>query len=93
MFNNNVVKGFNVDTHTLKPDCIACTEAKQTVEPFDQHTDKQTLPGELTHMDLWGKYDVASINGNHYFLLMVDDASRYDTVEFLKDKKTAAQMV
>jgi hypothetical protein len=93
MLDNNMVNGFNVDTHTPKPDCIACTEAKQTVEPFGKHTDKETELGDLTHIDLWGKYGIMSINGNQYFLLMVDDASRYNTTEFIKDKKAAAQKV
>ncbi len=49
--------------------------------------------GELTHMDLWGKYDVSSINGHQYYLLLVDDATRYVTVYFLKGKHEAAQHV
>jgi Integrase core domain len=48
--------------------------------------DQQTVPGELTHIDLWGKYDVASINGNHYFILLVDDSEWYITINFLKKK-------
>ena len=93
MLDKNLVNGFNVNTCTSKPDCIACTEAKQSVEPFDQHSQRESDPGDLTHMDLWGKYDTASIHGNHYYLLMVDDSSRYITMEFLKKKSEAAQKV
>ena len=93
MLDKNIVNGFNVNTQTTKPDCIACTEAKQFVEPFDQHVEKETEPGDLTHNDLWEKYDVASIHGNHYYLLMVDDSSRYVSTEFLKEKKEATQKV
>jgi hypothetical protein len=50
-------------------------------------------PGDLTHMDVWGKYDVASINGSQYYLLIVDDASWFVMVEFLKPKDQAAQKV
>jgi hypothetical protein len=36
-------------------------------------------------MDLLGKYDIASIHGNQYYLLMmIDDITRNITVEFLK---------
>jgi hypothetical protein len=87
----NMVDGFNVDTRTIKPDCVACTEAKQHVEPFPKSTDRSTEAGELTHIDLWGKYAVKSINGNQYYLLFVDDSKRYITVEFLKEKSEAAQ--
>ena len=93
LLDHNLVEGFNVDINTPKPDCIACTEAKQSVEPFDQHSEKGTENGDLTHIDLWGKYDTASIHGNHYYLLMVDDSSRYITTEFLKKKSEAADKV
>jgi hypothetical protein len=49
--------------------------------------------GQLTHLDLWGKYDIASIHGNWYYLLLVDDTTRYVTVEFLKSKSKAAQKI
>jgi hypothetical protein len=42
-------------------------------------------------MDLWGKYDVALIHGNQYYLLMIDDASRYVSLEFLKAKSDASR--
>jgi Reverse transcriptase (RNA-dependent DNA polymerase)/gag-polypeptide of LTR copia-type/Integrase core domain/GAG-pre-integrase domain len=93
ILDKNLVEGFNVNTRTPKPDCVACTEAKQSVEPFDQHTEKETEPGDLTHIDLWGKYDTVSINGNQYYLLMVDDSSRFNTTDFLKEKKKAAEKV
>ena len=34
----NMVDGFMVDTRTPKPDCITCTEAKQSEEPFNKTT-------------------------------------------------------
>jgi len=93
MLDNNLVEGFTVDTRTPKPDCVACTEAKQAVEPFNGNSKRETEPGDLTHMDLWGKYDTASIHGNHYYLLMIDDSARYITTEFLRKKSDAAQKV
>lgn len=93
MLDKTLVHGFNVDTSTPKPDCIACNKAKQSVEPFDQSSERKTDPGYLTHMDLWGKYDTTSINGNHYYLLMVDDSTQYVTTEFLKKKSDAVLKV
>ena len=49
--------------------------------------------GDLTHIDLRGKYAIRSINGNQYYILMVDDAQRYITVEFLKEKNQVSQAV
>jgi IS30 family transposase len=54
---------------------------------------RNTEPGELTHIDLWGKYAVRSINNNQYYLLFVDNAKRYATVDFVKEKLDASQGV
>ena len=85
-----MVDGLNVNLLSPKPDCIACIEAKLHEAPYGPTTEKFSKPGELTHIDLWGKYDIMSIHGNSYYLLMVDDASRYITVEFLKAKSVKA---
>lgn len=78
---------------TQKPDCITCTEAKQTVEPFRKVSSRKTQPGKLTHMDLWGKYRVVSINGNQYYIVFVDNAGQYTTANFMKSKTKATQKV
>jgi transposase InsO family protein len=93
LLDNKMVDGFDVDTSTDKPDCVACTEAKLIRSPYGPATDRFTKPGELMHVDLWGKYDKISIHGNKYYLLLVDDASRFVTVEFLKSKHQAAQKI
>jgi hypothetical protein len=89
----NLVEGFKVDTQTPQPDCVACTEAKHAEEPYKKKVNRDTMPGELTHIDLWGKYDVTSINGHQYFILFVDDTTRYMTTHFLKGKDEAVQVV
>lgn len=93
MLDKNLVEGFSIDTHMPKPDCIACTEAKQSVEPFGLHSDHKTEPGDLAHIDLWGKYDTASINGNHHYIILVDDSEQYITTEFMKKKSDTVQKV
>jgi hypothetical protein len=90
---DNLVNGFTVDTKSETPDCIACTEAKQSVKPYAAKTAQQRHKGEVTHMDLWGKYDISSINGHQYYLLLVDDTTRYITLYFLKAKSEATQNV
>ena len=45
-----------------------------TVSPYGPTTKHHTKVGELTHVDLWGKYEKASIHGNYYYLLMVSVA-------------------
>ena len=54
LLDGKMVEGFTVDEDSPKPDCIACTEAKQHVEPFLKSSIRKTEAGELTHIDLWG---------------------------------------
>jgi len=94
LYNDKLVDGYTVDKDTPTLACESCTEAKQSVKPFPKDTEHaQRQKGELTHIDLWGKYDIASINGKQYYLLLVDDATRYVTVYFLKAKHEASQLV
>ena len=44
---------------------------------------------QLTHIDLWGKYDTTSLHGRQYYILFVDNLLCYMTVEFLKAKSQA----
>jgi hypothetical protein len=80
MVSKGLVEGLNIDMSSPKPDCRACTEAKQAEELFGKHSSGSTKPGELTHIDVWGKYSVTSINGNQYHILFVDDSGCYDFV-------------
>ena len=52
MLDHDLVEGFKVNIESPKVDCIACTEAKQTIEPFDEHHERDTQIGDLTHIDL-----------------------------------------
>jgi len=85
--------GFNVNTCTAKPDCITCTEAKQLKEPFNKITKCNTKSGELTHIDLWGKYSIHSLQEQQYYIVFVDDAAQWIGVDFLKEKNQAGRMV
>src|SRR6267154_6049340 len=73
LLDNNMVKGLQIDTNTPKPDCVACTEAKQHVEPFPKITNRNTQTGDLTHIDLWGKYAIRSINIISCWWTMLND--------------------
>jgi len=93
LLEKRLVDGFNMDEQTHKPDCIMCTEAKQHIEPFPNTVNQSMEPRELTHIDLWGKYTVNSINSNQYYLLFMDNTKHYITVSFLKEKSEVAQAV
>lgn len=56
--------------------CDTCMLAKHHRLPFQRsHTTTSTC-FELIHVDLWGPYKSAALNGAHYFFTIVDDHSR-----------------
>jgi len=93
LINDNLVDGMSVDRDSPVPVCDACIAGKHSVHPFGDSRSRAQVPGQITHLDLWGKYDVTSIHGNSYYMLAVDDATRHVTIYFLKSKAAASERV
>ena len=89
----DLIDGICMDQKSPKPDCIPCTEAKLFEALYGPASGVETKVGELTHVNLWGKYEIKSIHGNQYYLLLIDDAAQHTTVEFLKKKSQTAQKI
>jgi hypothetical protein len=74
--------------------CNVCVLTKQRRLPFPQQSsfrDKEWL--ELMHGDLCGPVTPATPGGRCYFLLLVDDLSRYMWVVVLGSKGEAADAI
>lgn len=54
--------------------------------PFTESHVPSTKPFDLVYSDVWGSSPVFSINGNHYFLLFVDDRTKSAWIYFLSQK-------
>jgi len=70
--------------------CDACVKGKQirtSFKPKDIISTKKAL--DVQHMDLFGPSRVASLAGNLYALVIVDDYSRYTWTLFLAYKNDA----
>ena len=78
---------------TPKPDCISCTEAKQTVKSFNETSEEVTEPGELMHIHIWRKYRISSINGKQYYIVFIDDHGQFTSLDFTKTKDEVIQSV
>ena len=67
--------------------CHSCLVAKQSRESFPAKTSyRADAPLELLHADLCGPITPATIGENHYFMLIVDDYSRWMWVNILRTK-------
>ncbi|GJW84585.1 retrovirus-related pol polyprotein from transposon TNT 1-94 [Tanacetum coccineum] len=64
---------------------------KKPHKPKSEDTNKEKL--HLLHMDLCGPIPIASVNGNKYILVIVDDYSRFTWVNFLRSKDEAPDFI
>ncbi|CAI5970206.1 unnamed protein product, partial [Closterium sp. NIES-64] len=68
------------------PTCVPCVEGHQRVAPHSSQFPPTEAPLQTLHMDVWGPARVRGQGHERYFLLVVDDYSRYTTVFPLRSK-------
>ncbi|CAI7780666.1 unnamed protein product [Closterium sp. NIES-54] len=66
--------------------CLPCVEGRQRAAPHSSSFPPMTAPLQTLHMDVWGPARVSGQGREHYFLLVVDDYTRYTTVFPLRSK-------
>ncbi|CAI7884119.1 unnamed protein product [Closterium sp. NIES-53] len=68
------------------PPCLPCVEGRQRAAPYSSLFPPTIAPLETLHMDVWGPARVSGQGRGRYFLLVVDDYTRYTTVFPLRSK-------
>ncbi|CAI5997818.1 unnamed protein product [Closterium sp. NIES-65] len=68
------------------PTCVPCVEGRQRATPHSSLFPPTEAPLQTLHMDVWGPVRVRGQGHESYFLLVVDDYSRYTTVFPLRSK-------
>ncbi|CAI7863524.1 unnamed protein product [Closterium sp. NIES-53] len=68
------------------PTCVPCVEGRQRAAPHSSMFPSTEAPLQTLHMDVWGPARVRGQGHERYFLLVVDDYSRYTTVFPLRSK-------
>ncbi|CAI5480398.1 unnamed protein product [Closterium sp. Yama58-4] len=68
------------------PPCLPCVEGRQRAAPHSSSFPPTEAPLQTLHLDVWGPARVTGQGGERYFLLVVDDYSRYTTVFPLRTK-------
>ncbi|CAI7741281.1 unnamed protein product [Closterium sp. NIES-54] len=59
---------------------LPCVEGRQRAAPHSSEFPPTTAPLQTLHMDVWGPAPVGATDQERYFLLVVDDYTRYTTV-------------
>ncbi|CAI7799124.1 unnamed protein product [Closterium sp. NIES-53] len=68
------------------PTCVPCVEGRQCAAPHSSTFPPTEAPLQTLHMDVWGPAHVPGQGHEPYFLLVVDDYSRYTIVFPLRRK-------
>ncbi|CAI7845948.1 unnamed protein product, partial [Closterium sp. NIES-53] len=68
------------------PPCIPCVEGQQRTAPHSSSFPPTEAPLQTLHLDVWGPVCVRGQGHERYFLLVVDDYTRYTTVFPLQRK-------
>ena len=66
-----------------KFDCTSYHFGKQTKLPFNKSDSFSSAPFDLIHFDIWGPAPVPTEGGSKYFVIFVDDFSRYTWIYLL----------
>ncbi|CAI7888633.1 unnamed protein product [Closterium sp. NIES-54] len=67
------------------PPCLPCVEGRQRAAPHSSFP-PTSAPLHTLHMDVWGPARISRQDCERYFLLVVDDYTRYTTVFPLRSK-------
>ncbi|CAI7846797.1 unnamed protein product [Closterium sp. NIES-54] len=68
------------------PPCLPCVEGRLWAAPHSSKFPPTTAPLQTLHMDVWGPAPVGGTDQERYFLLVVDEYTRYTTVFPLRRK-------
>ncbi|CAI7891034.1 unnamed protein product [Closterium sp. NIES-53] len=75
------------------PTCVPCVEGRQRAAPHSSTFPPTEAPLQTLHMDVWGPAHVRGQGHERYFLLVVDDYSRYTPVFPLRSKGDVTEVL
>ncbi|CAI7889669.1 unnamed protein product [Closterium sp. NIES-54] len=75
------------------PTCVPCVEGRQRAAPHSSEFPPTEASPQTLHMDVWGPARVRGQGHERYFLLVVDDFSRYTSVFPLRRKDEVTEVL
>ncbi|CAI7927072.1 unnamed protein product, partial [Closterium sp. NIES-54] len=75
------------------PTCVLCVGGRQRAAPHSSEFPPTEAPLQTLHMDVWGPARVCGQGHERYFLLVVDDYSRYTTLFPLHSKGNVTKVL
>jgi len=68
--------------------CTACIQAKHKQKIIKVKTKRTTTPFELIHSDVCTPFSTPTSAGHRYYILFIDDYTRYTSVWVLAEQKS-----
>jgi transposase InsO family protein len=72
--------------------CTACQTAKQPALSFNKSTSISASPFDLVHSDIWGPAPTPTMGGSRYFVIFIDDYSRFTWIYMMKNRHELPQI-
>ncbi len=93
MVNHGVVKGVNISGPLQSPQvCVGCISGKGHRAPIPKtSTSRSTAVLDLVHSDVLGPVNVPSLGGSRYFIIFIDDYSKWTTVYTMRNKSESLE--
>ena len=73
-------------------DYMPCQFGKQTALPFNNSVSHALSPFDLIHSNVWGPSPITTQDGSRYFVIFVDDFSRYTWIYLFKNRSELYQI-
>lgn len=90
----NLATGIKMEDCGCRVVCECCLEGKLTRLPFSKKSKRKSKqPLDLIHTDVCGPMRTVTPGGCRYFLILIDDFTRFTVVYFLKKKSEVPQRV
>ncbi|PKU70985.1 Retrovirus-related Pol polyprotein from transposon TNT 1-94 [Dendrobium catenatum] len=69
--------------------CISCNMAKSHKQKFNKSSTVTSSPFDLIHTDVWGPAPLNSTDGQRYYIIFIDDFTRYSWLYLMHTKSEA----
>ncbi|KAL0541828.1 hypothetical protein IC582_021892 [Cucumis melo] len=80
------INNLNSITKFVPFNCLNCKLAKQPALSFSKSTSFCDKPFDLIHYDIWGPAPTSTVHNYRYYVLFIDDFSRFTWIYFLKHR-------
>ena len=71
--------------------CVDCIKGKLIAKVRNAKVDKCTELLRVIHTDICGSFTLLALGGHKYFITFIDDHSRYDFVELIREKSDSSE--